>query len=276
MGLFSFFRRRKKESKGKVSADGKKGNDTPQICFVLCLNETVGNLSGADAIVKDVLGDDFSAEASDKSIVMISHDDSTIGFLAHMPMPVPGGEAEDNVDGNFLWPDGKAEVALHRSHVIVTQVGAGQEDPIAAAIALAKLTLVALKLFDGMGVYWGNANVCNNRETFENFCDGMSEDHIPLPVMLRFQFFGTDDNQIGMYTLGMKQFGLMELEVESCRMQPADLFEYIGNVAHYLVRSGPVIKDGNTIGTDAEERIVVRHRPSMLGDNRLVYKILFE
>ena len=35
---------------------------------------------------------------------------------------------------------------------------------------MSRLALVALDVFDGIGVYWGNASVCNWRETFEGFC----------------------------------------------------------------------------------------------------------
>jgi hypothetical protein len=40
--------------------------------------------------------------------------------------------------------------------------------------------------------------------------------------------------------------------------------------------SGPVIADGNTIGADENEKITVRHQPSMIDKSRKVYKILFE
>ena len=39
---------------------------------------------------------------------------------------------------------------------------------------------------------------------------------------------------------------------------------------------GPVIADGNTVGGDDEERILVRHLPSMIDATREVYKIVFE
>jgi hypothetical protein len=68
----------------------------------------------------------------------------------------------------------------------------------------------------------------------------------------------------------------MEIEVDHATMELSDLFEYVCNVAHYLVLSGPVISDGNTIGSDEDEQIVVRHQPSMIDKSRKVYKILFE
>jgi hypothetical protein len=68
----------------------------------------------------------------------------------------------------------------------------------------------------------------------------------------------------------------MEIEVDRCTMNLQELFEFVGNIAHYLIQSGPIIEDGNTVGGSEEERILVRNRPSMIDPNRRVYKIVFE
>jgi hypothetical protein len=47
-------------------------------------------------------------------------------------------------------------------------------------------------------------------------------------------------------------------------------------IARYLIQSGPVIADGNTVGESENERILVRHRGSMVDKSRRVYKIVFE
>jgi hypothetical protein len=197
-----------------------------------------------------------------------------VGFLAHVPAPIPNGEAEENADRNFLWPNGKTEAAKHRSHVIVTNMGGETKSPIESAIEVTRLALVALKLFDGIGVYWGNASVCNSRKVFENFCGNISQVHAPVPMWLRFQPVRPSDGEIGIYTIGMRQFGLMDIEVDRCKMKPQELFEFVSNIAHYLIQSGPVIEDGNTVGGSEDERILVNHRPSMIEPGRCVYKIV--
>ncbi len=280
MGLFDFFRRKK-----PASAPAKKPLDVgARLCFVLCREQTPGDLSHASAVAADVFGYGYTAEVSAESLVSISHGEDTVGFLMHIPAPIPEREAESNAAGNFLWPDGEDEAAAHRAHVIVTLAGKG-ESPVAEAMLVTRLALVALELFDGLGVYWGNACVTNSRELFEQCAREMTETHLPLPVWLRFQPVRADadqdttedlPNEIGMYTLGLKQFGLMEIEIDRCGMDLGELFEFVSNLAHYLVMSGPVIKDGNTVGGSEEERILVRHRPSMIDRTRRVHKVIFE
>ncbi|HKR21275.1 MAG TPA: DUF4261 domain-containing protein [Pyrinomonadaceae bacterium] len=273
MGIFDFF------SKKKLSAgsdDSVEPEHVTRHCFVLCRTAEPGDLSRANEVVAEVFGRDYSVDIATENIVTIMRGDSTVGLLAHMPTPIPNQEAEENADGNFLWPNGKEEAAAHRSHVIVTNVGAGDQTPIQSAISVARLALAALKLFDGIGVYWGNAGVCNSRELFEEFCEDVSEENVPVPVLLRFQLVRAAGDEIGLYTLGMNQFGLMEIEVDGSGMTAQDLFEFVCNIAHYLIQSGPVIADGNTIGGSEDERILVQHRPSMIEPGRRVYKIVFE
>lgn len=276
MGLFDFFRKKKPAVGSDAEPGGSEANHATRHCFVLCRTAEPGDLSHAGEVVAQVFGRGHSAEVDARNVVTVTRGESIVGFLAHVPAPIPDGEAEGNADGNFLWPNGRDEAAKHRSHVIVTNLGAGDQTPVQSAIAVSRLALVALKLFDGIGVYWGNASVCNSRDVFEGFCEDLSEEHIPVPVWLRFQLVRASDDEIGLYTLGMGQFGLMDIEVDRCIMNPQDLFEFVVNIAHYLIQSGPVIADGNTVGGSEDERVVVRHLPSRIDQQRQVYKIVFD
>ena len=275
MGIFDFFRKKTPAAGGNAERADSEEEHATRHCFVLCRAAEPGDLSRAAEVVARVFGPGYSADA-EENIITVTFGEDAVGFLAHMPAPIPGGEAEDNADGNFLWPNGKDEAAKHGSHVIVTSIGGGEQTPIQSAIAVSRLALVALDVFDGIGVYWGNASVCNSRRIFEDFCDSISEEHVPVPVWLRFQLVRVSDDEIGLYTLGMPQFGLMDIEVNRCKMDLEDLFEFVSNIAHYLIQSGPVIADGNTVGGSEDERILVRHRPSMIDEDRQVYKIVFE
>ena len=134
-----FFDRFRKKKPDKAS----KAEHAARHCFVLCNSDAPRDLSNAASIVSDVFGEGYSADYDEKNIVTVARGDETIGFLAHMPAAIPGGEAEENADGNFLWPEGRAEAGTHCAHVIVTNIGAGEQSPIQSAIAVSRLALVA-------------------------------------------------------------------------------------------------------------------------------------
>lgn len=269
----SFFDRFRKKAVTPAPAKPARGI---RICFVLCKAAAHGDLSNASSVVSEVLGAGYSAEYEGKNFVSVTHRGKEIGLLAHMPAPIPNGEAEEYADRNFLWPDGRTEVAGHRSHVVVTTLNMETISPVQSAMIVSRLALVALRLFDGIGVYWGGASVCNSRSVFESFCEDMTEEDLPVILWLRYQVVRATDDSIGVYTLGMQQFGLMDIEVDRCTMNVRDLFEFVSNYALYLIQSGPVISDGDTVGGNDGERVLVRHRPSMIEKTKTVYKILFD
>src|SRR5262245_8692155 len=229
MGLLDFFKKKLAAGSG-VKGGESEADQAPRHCFVLCKTAEPGDLSNAGDIVAEVFGPDHSANAADGNIIAVAQGESTVGFLMHLPAPIPNSEAEENADGNFLWPNGRDQAATHRSHVIVTNVGGGDQTAIQSAIAVSRLALVALRLFDGIGVYWGNASVCNSRESFQSFCEGISEENLPVTVWLRFQPVRVSADKIGLYTVGMRQFDLMEIEVDRCKMNLQELFEFVSNL----------------------------------------------
>jgi len=78
--------------------DGDDGDSATRHCFVLCGTAEPGDLSKAGKVVAEVFGPGYSAEVDDREIVTVSHGKTTVGFLAHMPPPIPNGEAEENAD----------------------------------------------------------------------------------------------------------------------------------------------------------------------------------
>lgn len=278
MSFMDFLRGKKKKPIAFSHPEPELEADPPRHCFVLCPAKTAATLDPEQVLhaVQIVFGVDYQGEAKEEGVVTVSQGETLIGILAHLPHPIPEQEAEHYADGNMLWPDGANQASKHSSHVIVTTIGGPERSPIDAAMTLTQLTLVALELFDGIGVYWGAGSVCNSREVFEEFCDDMSEDSLPVSVWIRFQLARGGDQGFGIYTLGMSQFGLMELEADQSPMEVRDLFAFLSNIASYLIKSGPVIADGNTVGGSEEERIVVRHKPSMVDPARRVYKLIFE
>ena len=67
----------------------------------------------------------------------------------------------------------------------------------------------------------------------------------------------------------------MDIEIDRCKMDVADLFDFVSNIAHYLIQSGPVIADGDTVGGSEEQRILVRYRRRVArqGERRLCTKL---
>lgn len=157
--------------------------------------------------------------------------------------------------------------------MIVGSAGLHQ-DRIAASLALTRVAVATLHAFDGTAVYWGSGSITIPRDEFLSLADGATRDEPPLFLWCRFQPTKNARNELGFYTIGLRQFGLMEIEVDQSSWEPQALTEFVFNIAQYLVQSGPVIKDGDTVGGSNEQRINVRHEKSSQDPSRRAYKIV--
>jgi hypothetical protein len=211
-------------------------------------------------------------EASEQ-IWMISVGRDSGGFISFMPAPIPTGEAEAAAD-NLLWPDGPAS-AKHASHAIVSYSPASG-DPVDGLLGLSRLAVAALDAMDGIAVYWGNGSLTVPAALFREFASGATRSHLPLPIWVRFQPWAPRPDVVGIYTVGLSQFGLMDIECDGSPWKAGRLTEFCMDLAHYLVTSGPVVKDGETVGSSEDERITVRHVRGSREPEKFVYKLVFE
>jgi uncharacterized protein DUF4261 len=76
-----------------------------------------------------------------------------------------------------------------------------------------------------------------------------------------------------MSTLGMRDFEKMEIETE-CSLPLDQAFDLVRKFGSYIVSTGAVVKDGDTIGLSELQKIKVRHTRSFRPDvNQPVYWI---
>jgi hypothetical protein len=78
------------------------------------------------------------------------------------------------------------------------------------------------------------------------------------------------------FTAGMAALGLMELETQHCPEPPGELKDRLLGLAGYLLENGPVIRDGDTVGEDANEKIRVVYAPSSFGHEGRVMRLEYE
>ncbi len=193
-------------------------------------------------------------------------------FMAPIAAPVPDNEAEHHADGNYLWPNGRAEAAAHRSHIVVALTNSSL-GAIDAALQVTRATRILVEQTNALGVYWGSGSVTNRADVFAALSDNMGVDLLPLNLWVRFQHYQETADAIGLYTLGMSQFGANEIEMTPSSWTPQRSADFAYDIAHYLLTSGATIRDGDTIGASDDERIRVRYKPSTLDATMTAYEL---
>lgn len=186
-----------------------------------------------------------------------------LGFVGYMPAPVPWSELEGPATCAWHWPDAVSVLRAHKTHLVVG-VSAEEESPKARAIRLTLLTAaVCTAMPAATAVYWASGTTISPADRFLELAKEMSPGALPLLSWVEFRTFpGNVSGTFNVFTTGLEALGLMEIEVRDAARPPAQLLERVMDVAAYLLESGPVLKDGDTIGTSATERLRIHHAPS--------------
>lgn len=186
--------------------------------------------------------------------------------VALMPGPYPWSDLQGPCDTAWMWPPGSSaqDLARHRTHLLVTMVG-GSSNRVARRLMATEVTAWAAGQPEVMGVYWPEATLVHYPTIFAEMAKIGSMEAPPLYLWVDFRLFRNTDGSVGLFTTGLNSLGHMEIEIPSIRMKGGKLRDWAFNIVCYMLDNGAVLKDGDTVGMDADQRIRIRHRASSFG-----------
>ncbi|HMO15499.1 MAG TPA: DUF4261 domain-containing protein [Pirellulaceae bacterium] len=196
-------------------------------------------------------------------------------IMAKMPAPIPWSDLEGPCATSILWKNAASEVKEHSFHWIVTVNG--DLEPLSLSKLLTQATAAAMAACEeAIGVYWGNATLVIPKNIFIDFAKEVLPHGPPLHIWVDFRVGKDSDTSSSGFTAGMKALGHMEFETQRSPEPPGELRERFLALAGYVVEKGPVIRDGDTVGEDAEERIRVVYSDSSFGHDGKVMRLVYE
>jgi len=193
------------------------------------------------------------------SIVLPAGGDVIMGMRVDAPYP----DAFDHLATfTYWWPDLKKDVARSKSHLMVF-CSWSKFSRLDAHMHHLVLVRELVEQLPVIGVLWGS--VLMPSSTFKAEFATTFKGAVPFSLWVLIQFSKQPNGNILISTLGMRDFGLMEIETESSL--PLDrTYDLVRKFGSYVLASGPVVKDGETMGHTADERIKVRHVRSFRPD----------
>ena len=193
------------------------------------------------------------------------------GFLTAVslyPFPVPKGEAEQNAGRNYLWSEAEETTRRHRGQILVSTM-ARDGDVGQAARLQVKLVCAACGQAGTLGVY-ANGTVYPP-ELYQEAAAPLDEGELPLLNLVWVGLYRTEEG-MGAYTDGLRSFGKDELEVLDARAEPAEVRNFLLNIADYLLEEDVTLRDGETIGFSEEQRLPIT-RSAGVGQEGMTLKI---
>jgi hypothetical protein len=213
-----------------------------------------------------------TAETVD-DIIFFTGENGEIAFVSLTPFPIPWGDLEIPCQTAFQWPEACEQLKKMNSHAVVSVVR--QDDNTVEAHKRNTMLVQAVSaLSSSLGIYWGEAETVWSPEGFENSSLAMDSDP-PYLLWVGLKMAREDDGKTSAYTVGMNRFGVMNVEVLYSNSELMDVLEVVGDVALYLLQSGAVIKDGETVGHNSDQKIKVSIVPSFNDPKEKAYRLAY-
>lgn len=160
------------------------------------------------------------------------------------------------------WPEGKTITARHRGHLIVFVVGERLPPLARARLTTAVVGALVATVPGCCGVVWG-LKVARPAKLWLEMSTRAFAPYPDYPVELWVDVLPFRPNAgIGAVTMGLAPFAEREIEFETTKLPLSVMMDRVGGLAIYLIEHGKLVKDGDTVGADEQERFRVRYKTS--------------
>ncbi len=193
----------------------------------------------------------LEARPKDDNTLVFDWEDMMVA-VSFIPAPIP--EAVESAGNNVFWEGGVDLVQQHEAHIIVAVMRAG--DALTQSVMYSMVASSLLKQEAAIGIY--QIPTVLPADYFVMVADSIREDVLPVPTWIYFGIYPDGEDFSG-YTYGMTYFGLDEIEVIRTKGEPADLYDFLMDVAYYVIDNEVVLNDGETLGfSDGQKLLLTR------------------
>lgn len=205
--------------------------------------------------VSDADKEEVQAEAnSDGPPPLVFEAEGCMLAVSFINAPVPDDEAVRNAGSNYLWRQAVQVTQTHVAQLIVA-VFKREASQLDAAAVYTKLVSSCLKLPNAIGIY--TSGTVFQPEFYQEVTENMKQEgQFPLLNLIYFGLVQTE-NGFGGYTIGLQNFGKDEIEVLDSSYEPADLRDFLADIAWYIISADVTLHDGETIGFSEEQKLAI-------------------
>jgi len=237
--------------------DENKNKETGSFVGFILLNEPTIDLN----LLKKDIENDWnilidSKELNEKEDSIVANIENLTVAISLVKAPIPNDEASENAKTNYSWQDAVKVAQDHKAHLIVA-VLRGQNSLVDAATLYVKICSSSLRQPNATGintsgcVYQPKAYIDLAKSYIEN-------GDIPILNLIYFGIYSNDNGKtISAYTYGLRIFGKYDIEIIDSNHTTEEVFNFLHNIIDYILESNVELKDGETIGFTAEQKLPI-------------------
>lgn len=172
--------------------------------------------------------------------------------LGFVEVPVPHQEAEQSAKNNFFWKEAVQVAEHHKAHVIVSVMHG--PDAVSQSLLFTKVVASLMKLPEASALY--KEPTVLSAEFYMAVAEDIKSGYLPL---LNWVYFGMYKDVVGYsgYTYGLTVYGKDEIEVIRTEKDPSDLYDFLVDIAGYVIKQNVVLHDGETIGFSENDKMTI-------------------
>ena len=128
------------------------------------------------------------------------------------------------------------------------------KNPVQENLLFSKIASSVMNNSKSIGIYIGGRTLVLKKDFYQANVEMMSETDLPL---YNWIYFGLreENGKNSVYTYGLANFNKMEMEIIESNVSIEELNEMMFNLAHYVISYDVTLKDGETIGLSAEQKL---------------------
>jgi hypothetical protein len=218
----------------------------------------------------DKLQSALEAEGGEFPPVDVQRKDNALSFrlgkdkvvVSSMKVPIPWSDLKGPGSAAWYWPEAARQLRPHKAHFLVVVVP-GTPDRKAAAIKLTKVAAALAHSSPAAGVFWGGSGSVHAPQIFCERAAATAPDRLPVEIWVGFGLIPEGNATHSVFTSGLEDFGIQEIEIHSSQRNPQFLYERLFDVVHYVLHRDVILHDGETIGISDTERIAIQQTQSI-------------
>lgn len=261
MGFFDLFRSKKREAKPIQTEDN--GNI---ILSMPMFKERGYSLEKVLNDLKSHWGLSISEVSGDDEVATLTINGSTVA-IAKIPAPIPKEELEPIFSYSYLWNNVEKEVLEHNAHAIVSILDK-EKSKVEKFTLLTMVNASILRTAENaIGIYHGSQTLLLPKDLYTDFSNFLLEENLPIILWVYIGIISNQERN-SLYTFGMKEFGKQEIEIINSSISRSELHDFISLVINYILSNDVNLKDGETIGLTAEQKIKITESKAVYLDGK--------
>ncbi len=244
MGLFDFFKKKKKPS----------ANSQSNVLLAMPMFND-GETYDLQKVV-DYLKNDWNlglSEVDGSNETASFTIDGEMVVIATMPAQIPWSDISATAQYSYNWPTAEEDLKNHDSHVLVTMLS-GKNSEYERFKILTKVLSAIVATSNCIGVYQGLQSLLIPRQQYLQGAEILKQGKNPVDLWI---YIGLRKNENGnsAYTYGLKAFGKLEMEFVDTPLSLEEMLDFLSNIASYVIGNDVTFRSGETLGYTEEQKI---------------------